>query len=263
MLSLRKILRRFGTDETGTLMAESVLVLPFMLWSYLALFVYWDAYRSLNSMQKASYTLSDMISRERSAVTEAYLTGMDSIIEHMIDQDQDARIRITEISWSQLNNRYEVFWSRSPHNAMPQLTTGSLGTIADRLPVLADGDHVVLVEVAVDGREAVSILSHDGDFDAVLMDLQMPEMDGLEATRRVRSELGLNELPIIALTAHAMQGDEEKCRAAGCSGFLTKPVNVDRLVQTLAATSASIPSFPARWTTNFAYASKIAPNCTA
>jgi Flp pilus assembly protein TadG len=152
-----RLLQRFGREEAGTLMAEAVLVLPFMLWSYLALFVYWDSYRAINTVQKAAYTVSDMISRERSAVTEAYLTGMDSIIEHMIDQDQDARIRITEISWSQLNNRYEVFWSRSPHNAMPQLTTASVAALANRLPAMADGDHLVLLEVEVNYKPSFNV----------------------------------------------------------------------------------------------------------
>lgn len=151
---LRRFLRQ---DESGTLMAEAVLVLPFMLWSYLALFVYWDSYRAVNTVQKAAYTVSDMISREMVSVTEAYIVGMDAMMEYLIDQDQDARTRVSEITWSQINNRYEVFWSRSPHNAMPQLTTESLGTIADRLPVLADGDHVVLVEVAVDYKPSFNV----------------------------------------------------------------------------------------------------------
>lgn len=144
-----QILRRFGRDETGTLMAEAVLVLPFMLWSYLALFVYWDSYRAINTVQKAAYTISDMISREMVSVSDTYITGMDAMMEYLIDQDQEAKTRVSEITWSQLNDRYEVFWSRSPHNAMPALTTADLPALAYQLPVLADGDHVVLVEVEV------------------------------------------------------------------------------------------------------------------
>ncbi len=149
MLSLRKILRRFGRDETGTLMAESVLVLPFMLWSYLALFVYWDSYRAVNVVQKAAYTISDMISREMLAVNDTYINGMDSMMEYLIDSDQNAKIRVSSITWSQLNNRYEVQWSRSPGNAMPQLTTATVAPLADRLPTMFDGDFIVLVEVEV------------------------------------------------------------------------------------------------------------------
>lgn len=81
---LRRFLRQ---DESGTLMAEAVLVLPFMLWSYLALFVYWDSYRAVNTVQKAAYTVSDMISREIVSITEAYIVGMDAMMEYLIDQD--------------------------------------------------------------------------------------------------------------------------------------------------------------------------------
>jgi two-component system sensor histidine kinase/response regulator len=97
------------------------------------------------------------------------------------------------------------------------------------------------VEVVADGRAALAAWQMGG-FDLILMDCQMPEMDGYETTRAIRGlEEGKGHIPIVALTAHAMKGDEEKCRAAGMDDYLTKPIDrdqleicVDRLLQSAA-----------------------------
>jgi CheY-like chemotaxis protein/nitrogen-specific signal transduction histidine kinase len=89
------------------------------------------------------------------------------------------------------------------------------------------------VTIARHGREAVALCQQQ-DFDLVLMDCEMPEMDGFEATRRIR-ELATPaaKLPIIAVTAHAMKGDEQRCLAAGMDDYISKPLQVDTLVMVL------------------------------
>jgi CheY-like chemotaxis protein/HPt (histidine-containing phosphotransfer) domain-containing protein len=86
------------------------------------------------------------------------------------------------------------------------------------------------VATAENGKIALHLAGEES-FDLVLMDMQMPVMDGYTATRILRDR-GFTG-PIIALTAHAMKGDREKCEAAGCSGYLTKPINMDELLKTV------------------------------
>ena len=157
MKSLRNMFRRFGRDESGVLMAEAIIVLPFMLWSYLALFVYWDSFRSVNTSQKAAYTISDMISREMRPLPTNYITGMRDLMRYLIDNDQTVRIRVTSVTWSETNERLEVHWSRSPDNAVPLLTTTTLQTYAPRIPKMAGGDFVTIVETWVSYHPAFEV----------------------------------------------------------------------------------------------------------
>ncbi|MDM0113872.1 response regulator [Variovorax sp. J22R133] len=90
-----------------------------------------------------------------------------------------------------------------------------------------------LVEIGRNGREALEKLDRVEDIDLVLMDVMMPEMDGLEATRRLRQDARFEKLPVIAVTAKAMKDDQEQCLAAGASDYLAKPVDLDRLFSLL------------------------------
>ena len=86
------------------------------------------------------------------------------------------------------------------------------------------------VLIAMDGREGVEVATEKLP-DLILMDLNLPVMDGWEATRRLKSAPETRGIPIIALTAHATSGDRERAMEAGCDGYVSKPIDMEKLVE--------------------------------
>jgi two-component system cell cycle response regulator DivK len=101
----------------------------------------------------------------------------------------------------------------------------------DLVVQLLEDDYEVIE--AVNGEEAVKVAREERP-DLILMDLSLPVIDGWEATRQIKANNDLKSVPVIALTAHAMKGDEEKARAAGCDDYLPKPINENELFAKLA-----------------------------
>ncbi len=100
----------------------------------------------------------------------------------------------------------------------------------DLLVQLLEDDYEVVA--AVDGLSGIEMAERERP-DLILMDLSLPVVDGWEATRAIKSNAALKNVPIIALTAHAMEGDEEKARSCGCDDYLSKPLDEDLLFDTL------------------------------
>ena len=86
---------------------------------------------------------------------------------------------------------------------------------------------------ATDGKQGIE-LAKTGKPDLILMDIQMPKIDGLEATRILKANATTSNIPILALTAFAMKGDEERILQAGCDGYLAKPVDIKELLKKVA-----------------------------
>ena len=94
--------------------------------------------------------------------------------------------------------------------------------------------HGFEIEIAIDGAQGIA-MAHSIAPDLVLMDMSLPVIDGWEATRRLKASVDTRKIPVIALTAHAMGGDRERCLAAGCDEYDTKPIEFSRLLAKIQA----------------------------
>ncbi|MFN3822575.1 MAG: TadE/TadG family type IV pilus assembly protein [Pseudorhodobacter sp.] len=149
LIHLIRQCRRFAKDEGGNVILETLIALPMLIWAHAALFAYWDAYRTINTVQKAAYTVSDLISRQQGSVNNAYLNGMRTTMNYLLDDDQAGTMRITSYRWSEINDRYEVIWSNSNISGKPALTTAAIANLTGALPNMSDGDSAILLETRV------------------------------------------------------------------------------------------------------------------
>jgi two-component system cell cycle response regulator DivK len=100
----------------------------------------------------------------------------------------------------------------------------------DLLVQLLENDYQLVT--AGDGEKGIELAAKESP-DLILMDMSLPVVDGWEATRRIKGDAASKQIPVIGLSAHAMDGDREKALASGCDDYLTKPIDEDLLLQTL------------------------------
>ncbi len=142
--------------------------------------------------------------------------------------------------WESRPPRTKAFTKSPPEQASRfrplQVLLAEDSLVNQKLAVGLLEKHGHTVVVANDGREAVAALE-TRNFDLVLMDVQMPEMDGFEATAaiRAREQQTGTHIPIIAMTAHAMKGDRERCLEAGMDDYVAKPIRAKQLFETIEA----------------------------
>lgn len=148
----------FLRDERGVLLAETLLLLPILIWGFLALFVYWDVFRTINVTQKAAYSISDLLSRQV-VVNMQLIDGLQEILDFLTPATAPSRLRVTSIEMSEGTNvqaawdsddAYVLLFSRSPGNAEPEHTTATIQTLRPLIPVLVDREAVIIVETWTD-----------------------------------------------------------------------------------------------------------------
>jgi len=158
MKALSRQIKRFHDQEDGLVMTEFLIMIPLLIWTFLALFVYWDAFRTINQAQKATYSISDLVSRQ-SDLNTTFINGTQTVAEYLMGGDSSVKIRITSVKFVALSNEMRVIFSRSPGNRMAQLTTADMNTPAmrARIPLMANQDSVVIVETEIGHKPAFAV----------------------------------------------------------------------------------------------------------
>lgn len=144
--TVKNQLKHFLTDTRASISFEAVIVFPFLVWTYVGSFVFFDAFRAQNSNMKAAYTISDMLSRETDPITQDYLDGLKRMYDFLVhNPNHPTSLRVTVVRWDEADDQFVVEWSKTTDD-LPAWTTGTFATIEDRIPVLANGDTGILVE---------------------------------------------------------------------------------------------------------------------
>ncbi|SHJ39483.1 hypothetical protein SAMN05444000_10849 [Shimia gijangensis] len=142
---LLKFRRRFSRDVSGSVSVEAAIILPLLLWSFIAMWVFFDAYRTRALTEKAAFVVSDMFSRETGAITETYMASAKSLFDLLAESDSASGLRTTVISYSRVREQYEMEWSNAQGNIEP-LNESELPEIVAKLPEMVDGETLILVE---------------------------------------------------------------------------------------------------------------------
>ncbi|WP_420860748.1 TadE/TadG family type IV pilus assembly protein [Algirhabdus cladophorae] len=139
-------IQAFAKDVHGGLSIETVLMWPLLLWAYGAMFVFFDGFKQQNLALKATYTVSDTISREMNALNTQYIDTMHDLMNMLSRARLDTKLRVTMVKWDGVAKKNKVVWSEARGPGIVKYNTNSLQAVADRIPVMPHGEQVVLVQ---------------------------------------------------------------------------------------------------------------------
>jgi len=151
MRRVQAFLRTFARDERGSTAVETVIILPILFWAYLSMFAIFDAYRQHAINQKAAFTIGDIVSRQTTPIDPSFLDGMRKTLNYLTNSsNSDTAIRITSIRWDEKKKAYQRDWSKVKGSGPKALKNNDVKNWHHRLPVMVNGERIVLVETFVD-----------------------------------------------------------------------------------------------------------------
>ena len=161
MRNLPQRFRSYLRDEDGLILAEGLIMMPLLIWALVAMFIYWDVFRTINMTQKAAYSVADLLSRQKTTIPLAYANGLQNVMNFLTPGGHPVKMRITSFecnaptgakTCSPTTGPHKFFFSYSSQNKVTTLMTQT--TIqnwkATKIPTLNNGESVFVVETTVE-----------------------------------------------------------------------------------------------------------------
>lgn len=145
--ALKNALRRFRKDERGTIMVETVIALPLLVWALAASYEFFEVHRYMSARDKATYTIADMFSREVSSINTAYMDNTKILFDEISNDQGVNQIRVSIIKFDEETNSYSISWSEVRGiGDFIALTSADVAQAFNELPIMNDGEELILVE---------------------------------------------------------------------------------------------------------------------
>ena len=164
LADIRSGLVRFARDESGSNTVEAMLMIPLFVWSFLACYVFFDAYRVQSINAKAGYTIGDIISRQQAYITPEFIDSMHNLQRSLVDSQTIPRLRVSTFVYDETSDEILVNWSEV-RGGGDELTDARLATMRPAIPDMYDGEIAILVQTSVDYEPIFAAGIAQMDFD--------------------------------------------------------------------------------------------------
>ena len=170
MRTLKQRFSSFLRDEDGLILVEGLIMLPLLVWALVAMFIYWDVFRTINVSQKAAYSVADLLSRQRTEIPLAFANGLQNVVNFLTPGGHPVKMRITSFECDSPNGEtpeqicnsirgnYKLLFSFSPGNKIGTLTESNIQAWKGvKIPTLVHKESVFVVETQVDYKAQLPV----------------------------------------------------------------------------------------------------------
>lgn len=155
---LNRVIRRFRGEQDGSVMVETVICLPLLIWGLVATYEFFEVHRYTSAREKATYTIADMISREVAPINETYIDNLKRLYDTMTNDDGVSQLRVSIVNFDLDANEYSISFSEIRGTGpMTSLVDADVKNAHAILPILNDGEQVILVESQSDYKPAFRV----------------------------------------------------------------------------------------------------------